>query len=50
VYTFGFNGWGQLGLSDENTRHSPQLINQLLGKAVKQVSCGGDHSGAVTGA
>lgn len=49
VYAFGFNGWGQLGLNDERARHTPQLINSLLGKAVKQVACGSDHSGAVTG-
>lgn len=51
VYAWGSNAWGQLGLGgeDEGARLAPSLVNALLGKGVRQVSCGDDHTAAVTG-
>lgn len=49
VYIWGSNAWFQLGLGRDDARPAPSLVNRLLGKAVKQVVCGLQHTVAVTG-
>ena len=45
VYSFGNNGYGQLGLGDTNERYTPTLLsNDLSTVSVTAVSAGADHS------
>jgi alpha-tubulin suppressor-like RCC1 family protein len=45
LWSFGFNGYGQLGLGDTTNRYipSPALINGINFK-VKSIACSGHHS------
>ena len=48
VLSFGYNALGQLGLGDTNTRHTPCLVEELVGTFVVQVTAGNASSGAVS--
>ena len=47
VFAWGQAPWGQLGLGDEAPRLEPTLLPSLLGKAIRSVSCGLQHTLAV---
>lgn len=47
VFVWGQAPWGQLGLGDEAPRLEPTLLPSLLGKAIRTVSCGLQHTLAV---
>ena len=42
VYSFGRNYYGQLGIGNNESYYSPQLISSL--KDVEFIECGGDHT------
>ena len=42
VYSFGYNGWGELGLGDYDNRNTPTKINGLSN--VKNIGTGAVHS------
>lgn len=47
LFTFGHNGFGQLGSGDAVSKHSPyQIVSKLFTDSgeVKQVTCGGFHT------
>lgn len=50
LYTFGESAHGRLGLQVEQlvNHRVPQRVHGILGR-VTQVSCGGEHTVAVTG-
>lgn len=50
LYTFGENANGRLGLQVEQLANHrvPQRVEEILGR-VTQVSCGGEHTVALTG-
>lgn len=48
LYTWGEGKFGRLGHSTESNCHSPRLVDSMLGKKPRQVSCGGFHSAVVT--
>jgi alpha-tubulin suppressor-like RCC1 family protein len=48
VYSFGWNGYGQLGLGDIDDRHSPVQITAFT-QTVTEIACGQYHSLAITG-
>lgn len=51
VYSWGSGEYGRLGHDDEQMQTTPLLIDQLVGKGVKEISVGGFHSMALaTGA
>ena len=49
VFVWGEGAWGQLGLGDDRDRDSAQLLPLLLGRAVRQVAAGAEHTIAITG-
>ncbi|CAE7233645.1 Herc4, partial [Symbiodinium sp. KB8] len=49
VFAWGEGAWGQLGLGDDRDRESAQLLPLLLGRAVRQVAAGAEHTVAITG-
>lgn len=49
VFVWGEGAWGQLGLGDDRDRESAQLLPLLLGRAVRQVAAGAEHTIAITG-
>lgn len=48
LYTWGEGKFGRLGHGAERNCHSPRLVETLVGKKPKQVSCGGFHTAVVT--
>ena len=48
LYTWGEGKFGRLGHYHERNSHVPQLVESLLGKRPRQVSCGGFHTAVVT--
>lgn len=44
LFTFGFNGYGQLGLGSAESVCAPSLCESLRGQKVKLVSCGAFHT------
>jgi len=48
IYTWGEGKFGRLGHGAERNCHSPRLVESLLGKRPKQVTCGGFHTAIVT--
>ena len=48
LYTFGEGKFGRLGTGNERNCHAPHLVETLVGKRPKQVSCGGFHTAIVT--
>ncbi len=49
VYCWGFGGWGQLGHGNDKDVLSPCIVEGLLGKGVRQIACGEDHTVAISG-
>lgn len=48
LYTWGEGKFGRLGHNTERNCHAPRLVESLLGKKPRQVSCGGFHTAVVT--
>ena len=50
LYTYGWGQYGRLGLGDEESRSSPQLVETLArdGVPIANVSCGSAHSVALS--
>lgn len=48
VHTWGAGGWGQLGHDTEDDVGNPTLVNSLLGKGITVVSCGAEHTAALS--
>ncbi|XP_056291834.1 probable E3 ubiquitin-protein ligase HERC4 [Pseudoliparis swirei] len=48
AFGWGRNHFGQLGLSDCNDRFSPSLLKSLRSQRVIHISCGEDHTAALT--
>mmetsp|Transcript_14285 Transcript_14285/g.39698 ORF Transcript_14285/g.39698 Transcript_14285/m.39698 type:complete len:660 (+) Transcript_14285:305-2284(+) len=48
LFTWGEGKFGRLGHYSERNCHAPQLVEALLGKKPRQVSCGGFHTAVVT--
>ncbi len=48
AYAWGMAGWGQLGLGDEENRSLPTLMEAMLGKGVRTISCGYSHTAILT--
>eukprot|EP00980_Cylindrotheca_fusiformis_P015257 scaffold4243_cov126-Cylindrotheca_fusiformis.AAC.3 len=48
VYSWGEGKFGRLGHGTERNCHTPRLIESLLGRKPKQVSCGGFHTAVCT--
>mmetsp|Transcript_9110 Transcript_9110/g.23056 ORF Transcript_9110/g.23056 Transcript_9110/m.23056 type:complete len:650 (+) Transcript_9110:250-2199(+) len=47
LYCWGEGKFGRLGLNNERNAHSPRLVDTLVGKKPRQVSCGGFHTAVV---
>jgi alpha-tubulin suppressor-like RCC1 family protein len=48
LYTWGEGKFGRLGLNNERNAHSPRLVETMIGKKPRQVSCGGFHTAVVS--
>jgi RCC1 and BTB domain-containing protein len=48
LYTFGEGKFGRLGTGNERNCHTPHLVEAMVGKKPRQVSCGGFHTAVVT--
>ncbi|KAK3591313.1 hypothetical protein CHS0354_028420 [Potamilus streckersoni] len=48
VFGWGKNSFGQLGISDEKDRPHPSLCKSLKNQKVKYITCGEDHTVALT--
>ncbi|KAJ8248211.1 hypothetical protein GJAV_G00239610 [Gymnothorax javanicus] len=48
VFGWGRNKFGQLGVNDNNDRHSPVLLKSLRSQRVVYICCGEDHTAALT--
>uniref|UniRef100_A0A672ZW79 HECT domain-containing protein n=1 Tax=Sphaeramia orbicularis TaxID=375764 RepID=A0A672ZW79_9TELE len=48
VFGWGRNKFGQLGLNDTNDRYFPSLLKSLRSQRVIYISCGEDHTAALT--
>ncbi|KAM8852464.1 putative E3 ubiquitin-protein ligase HERC4 isoform 2-T2 [Synchiropus picturatus] len=48
VFGWGRNKFGQLGLNDSNDRSFPTLLKSLRSQRVIYISCGEDHTAALT--
>ncbi|XP_077206908.1 putative E3 ubiquitin-protein ligase HERC4 isoform X2 [Paroedura picta] len=48
VFGWGRNKFGQLGLNDENDRYVPNLLKSLRSHKIVYISCGEDHTAALT--
>ena len=44
LFTFGFNGYGQLGSGNLEAKASPYILSNLLGQRVLDVCCGAFHT------
>ena len=49
AFVWGEGAWGQLGHGDDRERSQPELLAALLGRAVRQVAAGAEHSVILTG-
>ncbi|XP_068113476.1 probable E3 ubiquitin-protein ligase HERC4 isoform X2 [Hyperolius riggenbachi] len=48
VFGWGKNKFGQLGLNDETDRNAPCLLKSLRSQKIVYISCGEDHTAALT--
>ena len=48
LYTWGEGKFGRLGHGAERNYHAPRLVETLIGKKPRQLSCGGFHTAVVT--
>ncbi|MGH0141417.1 UNVERIFIED_CONTAM: hypothetical protein FKN15_039174 [Acipenser sinensis] len=48
VFGWGRNKFGQLGLNDERDRYAPVLLKSLRTQKIVYISCGEDHTAALT--
>jgi RCC1 and BTB domain-containing protein len=48
VFAWGAGEYGKLGIGDEEKHTSPVLVEELQGKGVRAVACGGFHSVALS--
>mmetsp|Transcript_11950 Transcript_11950/g.23713 ORF Transcript_11950/g.23713 Transcript_11950/m.23713 type:complete len:625 (-) Transcript_11950:467-2341(-) len=48
MYTWGEGKFGRLGHGTEQNCHVPRLVETLIGKRPRQLSCGGFHTAVVT--
>ncbi|XP_010081468.1 PREDICTED: probable E3 ubiquitin-protein ligase HERC4 isoform X3 [Pterocles gutturalis] len=48
IFGWGRNKFGQLGLNDDNDRYVPTLLKSLRTQKVVHISCGEDHTAALT--
>ncbi|KAL3696817.1 hypothetical protein R1sor_010893 [Riccia sorocarpa] len=48
LYGWGWNKFGQVGVGNNDDQPSPQLVKNLDGEKVKQVSCGWRHTVCIT--
>lgn len=48
VYAWGDASWGQTGHGSQSGSDAPRVSGALLGKSIRSVSCGYDHSVALT--
>jgi RCC1 and BTB domain-containing protein len=48
LYTWGEGKFGRLGHGAERNCHAPRLVETLIGKKPRQLSCGGFHTAVVT--
>jgi alpha-tubulin suppressor-like RCC1 family protein len=48
VFTWGLNGYGQLGHGDRKGRSVPTKVESLDELVITNISCGGNHSSALT--
>jgi alpha-tubulin suppressor-like RCC1 family protein len=48
VFSWGDNGWGQLGHTDMKYRIKPKRVKALRGIVIIKVSCGYNHTAAIT--
>ena len=48
LYSWGEGKFGRLGHNNERNHHSPKLVEALVGKKPRQVSCGGFHTAVIT--
>ncbi|XP_048362411.1 probable E3 ubiquitin-protein ligase HERC4 isoform X1 [Sphaerodactylus townsendi] len=48
VFGWGRNKFGQLGLNDETDRYVPNLLKSLRSHKIVYISCGEDHTAALT--
>jgi len=48
LFTWGYNGYGQLGVGDQTDRFLPVLVRMLRSQKVRYVCCGEDHTAALT--
>lgn len=49
IYTWGASPKGTLGHGEETEELVPRVVEALLGRNVRQVACGTEHTLAVTG-
>ncbi|KAH8739390.1 uvb-resistance protein uvr8 [Cryptosporidium ryanae] len=49
AYTWGLGLQGRLGHGDTSDVFSPKLIETLAGLSIKEISCGGHHTGVLMG-
>lgn len=48
LYAWGYNGWGQLGQGNLNTKYLPTLVSALAGKNIISMATSGSHVVALT--
>jgi alpha-tubulin suppressor-like RCC1 family protein len=48
AYSWGQAGWGQLGQGNEDNKLFPTLLESMLGKGIKYISCGHAHTAVIT--
>jgi RCC1 and BTB domain-containing protein len=44
LYSFGYNGSGELGIGTTVNSNKPNIINDLIGKRIVDISCGYNHT------
>lgn len=44
LLTFGFNGYGQLGLGNLEAKSTPSIVSSLIGRRVLDMCCGAFHT------
>jgi RCC1 and BTB domain-containing protein len=48
LFTWGEGKFGRLGHGAEHNCHTPRTVEMLIGKKLRQVSCGGFHTACIT--
>ena len=48
VMSWGYNGYGELGLGDVNIRTQPTTLSAFTRAVIKQITCGDRHTVVVT--